>query len=102
MLAAERRILAQIAEAKSKAKRAAADAENAALWSQYSDLRDAAIDRFRGIRERGCRASRELWYFAEGNEQFRVFKCPPPYIHPASLRKWLNKAIRRVKSLPLS
>lgn len=88
----------KLSDQKKAAARAAADAENAALWTEYCNWRDAAISAHRTNRQRYVRSPYQLWHFAESyREQYRVTK-QPEYTRPCDLKKWLVKAIARAKS----
>ena len=85
----------RLAEAKAKAKRALADAENTRLWAVYEQARDAARAAHEANRRSGVMSPRDLWYFCEGyKEKYRAWS-PPEYTKAGPLKKWLVAAIAR-------
>lgn len=83
--------------AEARAARAAADAENAALWGQYCEARDKAFAMHKANREIRRMSPHDLWYFCCGNNEPFRRSNPPQYTRPSDLRKWLKKAIDRAR-----
>lgn len=93
---AREKLREQLNEAKAKAKRAAADAVNAALWTQYAELRQIASDRIMDQRSRNVRVKQELYAFFHYRDKYNR-KAPPEYVQAGVLKKWLVAAIKRVE-----
>lgn len=89
---------AKLAEQKKAAKRAADDAENARLWSEYCAARDAAVAAHNANRAEYRRSPYQLWYFAAANREEYRRQYPPEYTRACDLKRWLTKAIARAKS----
>lgn len=92
MLEALERLQTKLSDQRKAALKATADSENAALWAQYSQLRDTAIERHNSNRGRYIRSPWELWFFVAGRSQYRRLKTPE-YVRACDLKKWLVKAI---------
>ena len=100
LLAARAELEAKLSALKSQAKRAAANERNAALWAEYSALRDDRISTAKAMRLNGQRVSSELYFFAfSGVCRHRRMKCPE-YVNPGTLRKWIEAAIAFTKGVP--
>lgn len=93
---AREKLKEQLNEAKAKAKRAAADAENAALWVKYTALRQQAVDRNQSMRERNQWAPAELYAFLYYRNKYNRKTCPE-YVQAGVLKKWLVAAIKKVE-----
>lgn len=96
LTAAREKLEAEIKAAEAAAKRTAADAANAALWNDYATKRDEARRRHAANRAAGRRSPYDLWHFVESwREEWRR-NTPPQYVRAADLRRWIERAIKRV------
>lgn len=94
--AARERLESSLAEAKAKAKRAIADAENVRLWNEYQIEREKAIARHRANRAAGIRSPYSLWQFCDGWREKYNRQSPPEYTRACDLKKWITRALVRV------
>jgi len=102
LVAAREKLEADLKAAQAQARRTAAEAECAALWIEYSAIRDELENRARSYRESRLRVGAELWSFVFGRNRKYFRRNCPEYSRPCDLKRWLVQAIARASSVRLT
>lgn len=84
-------------EAKKAAKRAADEIKVSEARAAFEALYDGHLARFRGYRERGQMAPRELWWTMASH--YRVHRTAPEYQRPCDYLKWYAKQTKALANL---
>jgi len=87
----------RLAEAKKAAKRAADEIKVAEARLAYEARYDHLMARYRGMKERGVFAPKDLWWAMASH--YRVHRTAPEYQRPCDYLKWYAKQTASLASL---